>query len=61
MTSKEILKLALSNGWEVKSQRGSHVKLIHSNTNKVAILPYHGSKDIPPGTLNSVLKQLGLK
>ncbi|OCL28651.1 toxin HicA [Orenia metallireducens] len=61
MNSKEMLKLALKNGWEIKSQKGSHIKLIHKDFPKPAIIPYHGKKEIPKGTLNSILKQLGLK
>ena len=61
MNSKEIIKLAKENGWEIKSQKGSHVKMIHKNYEKPAIIPYHGTKEIGKGTLNSILKQLGLK
>lgn len=61
MTSKEILRLAQDKGWEIKTQRGSHVKLIHKDFPKPVITPYHGTKEIPKGTLNSILKQLGLK
>jgi len=61
MNSKEIVKLAQQNGWEIKTQNGSHVKLIHKDFEKPAIIPFHGTKEIPKGTLNSILKQLGLK
>lgn len=61
MNAKEVLKLAQDNGWQIKSQRGSHIKLIHKDFEKTAIIPYHGTKEIPKGTLNSILKQLGLK
>ncbi len=61
MNSKEIVKLAKENGWEIKSQRGSHVKMIHKDYEKPAIIPYHGTKEIGKGTLNSIFKQLGLK
>lgn len=61
MTSKEIIKLAQDKGWKIKTQRGSHIKLIHKDFPKPVIIPYHGTKEIPRGTLNSILKQLGLK
>ncbi|MDU4862638.1 MAG: type II toxin-antitoxin system HicA family toxin [Terrisporobacter othiniensis] len=60
MTAKEILKIAYKNGWELKSQQGSHIKLVHKETNKIAIIPNHKG-DIKKGTLNSIFKQLGLK
>lgn len=59
MNAKEVLKKAKEKGWEVKSQRGSHIKLIHKETNKTVIIPYHGAKDIPIGTAKQILKQLG--
>lgn len=61
MNSKQVLKLAKEKGWIVKSQKGSHIKLLNEETNKICIVPYHGTKEIPPGTLNNILKQLGLK
>lgn len=60
MKVREILKLAFENGWEVKSQKGSHIKLVHNETGKTAIIPNH-SGDIKKGTLNSIFRQLGLK
>ncbi|MCC0644926.1 type II toxin-antitoxin system HicA family toxin [Clostridioides sp. ZZV14-6150] len=60
MRVREILKIAFENGWKVKSQRGSHIKLIHKDTNKTAIIPNH-TGDIPKGTLKSIYKMLGLK
>lgn len=60
MKVREILKLAFENGWEIKSQRGSHIKLIHKETGKTAIIPNH-TGDIKKGTLNSIFRQLGLK
>lgn len=41
MKVREILRLAFENGWEIKSQKGSHIKLIHNETNKTAIIPNH--------------------
>ena len=60
MTAKEILKLAQKNGWIIKSQKGSHIKLQHSD-GRVIIIPYHGSKDIKIGTAKQILKQLGIE
>ncbi|HBJ2612284.1 TPA: type II toxin-antitoxin system HicA family toxin [Clostridium botulinum] len=59
MNAKELIKQAQNIGWEIKTQRGSHIKLIRDNS--TVIIPYHGSKDIPIGTLNKILKQLGFK
>lgn len=61
MSGKELLKKAKAVGWREKSTNGSHVKLVHISSKTPVIVPNHGSKDIPTGTLNKILKQLGLK
>lgn len=50
MNAKQVIKLAREKGWDIKSQKGSHIKLIRDE--EVCIVPYHGKKDIPIGTLN---------
>ncbi|MBS3873707.1 MAG: type II toxin-antitoxin system HicA family toxin [Firmicutes bacterium] len=62
MKVREVLKLLHQDGWrEVESRtRGSHIQLKHPMKKGKVTVPNH-SGDIPPGTLNSVLKQAGLK
>lgn len=60
MTAKEAIKILEERGWEEVRQRGSHRIFKHSdNPNNVSI-PVHSSKDIPKGTLNSILKKAGI-
>jgi len=59
MNAKELLKILKANGFEKVSQKGSHLKL--SNGERITIVPVHGTKDIPLGTLKSIEKQTGLK
>ncbi len=59
MDAKEVLKILKENGFIRKSQKGSHVKL--TKDNKVVIVPDHGSKDIPIGTLKNMERQSGIK
>ncbi|MDI3481965.1 MAG: hypothetical protein PWQ97_1620 [Tepidanaerobacteraceae bacterium] len=60
MKPKEVIKLLKEHGWQMKNQKGSHIHMINpSNSNKIQI-PYH-NKDLKPKTLNSILKQAGLK
>ena len=61
MNAKEVVSLAKKRGWEEKNQKGSHIKMVHKDREKPVIIPYHGAKDIPIGTLHSILKDLGLK
>lgn len=60
MTFREIEKVLIANGWYHHHTNGSHY--IYKNNQKpwsVAVPRHKG--DIPKGTLNSILKQLGIK
>lgn len=59
MDAKEVLKILKENGFEKVSQKGSHLKL--TNGERITIVPLHGAKDIPLGTLKSIEKQSGVK
>ena len=59
MNAKEVLKILRNNGFEQVSQKGSHLKL--TDGERVTIVPIHGTKDIPIGTLKSIEKQSGVK
>lgn len=54
-----MLKLLKADGWEKVSQVGSHIQLIHPIKKGRVTVP-HPKKDIPIGTLKSILKQAGL-
>ena len=56
----EILQVLKQDGWYIKNQRGSHIHLIHPSKPGKLQVPNH-NKDLKPGTLNSILKQAGLK
>ena len=60
MTAKEVIKKLKVDGWTEVRSRGSHIQLKHPNKKGVVTVPMH-SGDIPRGTLNSILKQAGLK
>ena len=60
MTAREILKILYKDGWYQVNQKGSHLQLKHpTKPGKVTIQIHAG--DLPRGTLNSILKQAGLK
>lgn len=61
MTAREILKILHKDGWYDVDQEGSHLQLKHPTKPGKVTLPMHGKKDIPPDTLNNILKQAGLK
>ena len=58
---REVIKLIQEDAWYLVATRGSHRQYKHrSKLGRVTIAgsPVH---DLPPGTVNSVLKQAGLK
>lgn len=60
MTVREILKILKKDGWHETSQQGSHLQLQHPEKSGKVTIPIHNG-DIAKGTLNSILKQAGLK
>lgn len=58
MKDKDLMKLLMQNGWELKRIQGSHHVL--QKGNQIEVVPIHG-KDVPPGLLNKILKRAGLK
>ena len=59
MDSKEIIKILKQNGFIFRSQKGSHKKFVKDD--RTVIIPEHGKKDIPMGTLKNIEKQSGIK
>lgn len=57
---KEVEKILLFSGFAVKRQSGSHRVYFNEITGKVVIVPFH-NKDIPMGTLRSIIRQSGLE
>ena len=56
-SSEKVLKSLLSQGFLLKSQKGSHQKF--SNGQRTVIVPA-GRKEIPIGTLKSISRQSGI-
>lgn len=57
---RDLEKILLKNGFVVKRQTGSHRIYHNFKTEKTTVVPFH-SKDIPQGTLRSIIKQTGLE
>lgn len=58
MKAKDLIKQLKQNGWELARVNGSHH--IFKREDKTVVVPVHNT-DLKPGTLNSILKQAGLK
>ncbi|MEY3592599.1 MAG: hypothetical protein RLZZ38_1575 [Bacteroidota bacterium] len=51
----------MNDGWYVKSQKGSHMKLMHQIKNGIIIFPNHGSQELGKGLAKKLFKQAGIK
>ena len=58
---KELIKKIEADGWTQSRMRGSHRQFKHLTKSGTVTIAGKPSVDVPPGTLNSVLKQAGLK
>jgi predicted RNA binding protein YcfA (HicA-like mRNA interferase family) len=60
VTSRDIVKALKRQGWTLTRVTGSHHHFTHPTRPGVVTVP-HPKKDLPRGTVNSILKQAGLK
>jgi predicted RNA binding protein YcfA (HicA-like mRNA interferase family) len=61
MKVSEVLRLLLNDGWYLVATRGSHRQFKHPLKPGRVTVAGKPSDDLAPGTLNSILKQSGLK
>jgi predicted RNA binding protein YcfA (HicA-like mRNA interferase family) len=58
---RDVIRLLEDDGWRLVAVRGSHRQFKHSDKPGRVTVAGKPSDDLAPGTLNSVLKQAGLK
>lgn len=58
-TAKDVVRVLRQQGFTMVSQKGSHQKWRHASGRQV-IVPMHGNKPIPIGTLKSIIEGSGL-
>lgn len=61
MKVKELIALLEADGWSQVRMKGSHRQYRHPRKQGTVIVAGKQSVDIPPGTLNAILKSAGLK
>jgi predicted RNA binding protein YcfA (HicA-like mRNA interferase family) len=61
MKVSEILRMLQDDGWYLHATRGSHRQFKHSSKRGRVTVAGKPSDDLASGTLNSILKQAGLK
>ena len=59
LTPRKIISILKKNGFVLDHATGSHYVFYHPETKRRVTVAYH-SKDVPKGTLLSILKQAGL-
>jgi predicted RNA binding protein YcfA (HicA-like mRNA interferase family) len=57
----EVTRVLQGDGWFLGAARGSHRQFKHATKPGRVTVPGKPSDDLAPGTLNSILKQAGLK
>ncbi len=61
MKVREITKLIEQDGWHVVRTKGSHRQFKHPDKSGLVTIPGKPGDELAAGTLNSILKQAGLK
>ena len=61
MKVREVIAMLEGDGWVLVATKGSHRQYKHAVKKGRVTVPGHLGDDLRPGTLNSVLKQSGLK
>ncbi len=61
MKVREVIKLIEADGWVNIRTTGSHRQFRHPVKTGIVTVAGKPGVDVPPGTLNSILKQAGLK
>jgi predicted RNA binding protein YcfA (HicA-like mRNA interferase family) len=61
MKVREAIRMIEYDGWYLAATRGSHRQFKHPSKAGRVTIAGKPSDDLAPGTLNSILKQAGLK
>jgi predicted RNA binding protein YcfA (HicA-like mRNA interferase family) len=60
LRASEVIRILQQYGFVLISQRGSHQKWRKQDTGKQVIVPYHKGKQLPLGTIRSIIEGSGL-
>jgi predicted RNA binding protein YcfA (HicA-like mRNA interferase family) len=61
MKFSELVRLLTANGFDIVKEKGSIRYYGKSGWNRLVRVDYHGSKEVPTGTCNAILKAAGIK
>jgi predicted RNA binding protein YcfA (HicA-like mRNA interferase family) len=60
VSGKTLCKVVERKGWELKRVTGSHHIYTKQGSEVILSIPVHGNRDLPTGTLKSILKDARL-
>jgi predicted RNA binding protein YcfA (HicA-like mRNA interferase family) len=58
---RDVIRLLEDDGWYLDRMRGSHPQYKHPWKKGLVTVSGNSNDDVAPGTLNSILKQAGLR
>ena len=59
-SGKAVVDALLRGGYRLSHVRGSHYYFRKPGATALVVVPVHGNRDLPDGTLRSILRQAGL-
>jgi predicted RNA binding protein YcfA (HicA-like mRNA interferase family) len=60
VSGKALCKIVEQQGWELKRITGSHHIYSKEGVDVILSIPVHSNRDLPIGTLKSIMKDAGL-
>ena len=60
ISGKALCKIVERYGWELKRVTGSHHIYAKQDVDSILSIPVHSNRDLPIGTLKSIMKDAGL-
>ncbi|MBE9170461.1 type II toxin-antitoxin system HicA family toxin [Pleurocapsales cyanobacterium LEGE 06147] len=60
ISGKMLCKIVERNGWELKRITGSHHIYFKEGVDAILSIPVHSNRDLPRGTLKSIMKDAEL-
>ena len=60
VSGKALCKIVERKGWQLKRVTGSHHIYTSKDADVIISIPVHGNRDLPTGTLKSIMKDAEL-
>lgn len=60
ISGKRLCKILEQKGWQLKRVTGSHHIYVKQGVDVILSIPVHSNRDLPRGTLKSMMKDAGL-